>query len=175
MVPLGNGVAVPQSMMYEVHGNDGHPDAVVRFEVVDGRVEPREIRVLTKDDGRAIMSADMSLFAFDNLAEWAAKEVGVVMRENPANPGNEWIADLRDESDEAEVWRIRREVAEGRSRKRGGVSMAELQRVAQIYQSHPEAPVKAVAALMGLSERTAARRVREARKHDQLWQDGEAE
>lgn len=174
LVPLGNGVAVPKTAVYEATGDNGHPDAFVRFEVVDGRVEVREIRVLTKEDGRGIRSADMALFALDNLTEHAVSHVGVVMHDNPANPGNEWVADVQDEPDEAEVWQVRREVAEGRARKRGGVSMADLRRVARIYQEHPEAPVKAVSALMGMSERTAARRVREAREQD-LLPDREAE
>jgi hypothetical protein len=61
--------------------------------------------------------------------------------------------------------RARRAVYEARKARRGPVSRAALEEVAKVYREHLEAsPTRAVSLLLGYSERTAARRVQQARE-----------
>ncbi len=69
-------------------------------------------------------------------------------------------------TDERDLWAASKDVHEARQRSRRPVSIEELRQVARIYREHEAggAPTQAVATLMAMSARTAARRVQKARE-----------
>ncbi|MGH3869153.1 MAG: DUF6214 family protein [Pseudonocardiaceae bacterium] len=154
---------VPPVATFEIQGDNGAPDATVRFEVRDGRPECMEISVKANPTGRGIRSADMNLFNLDNLIENVFTELGAEIEQNPHNPA-ESIAAWRpvDESERAR-WARRGDVHVARANRRP--TKEELERVASIYREHHGgAPLQAVAKLLSTSRRTAARRVAQARE-----------
>jgi hypothetical protein len=151
---------VPPMATFEIQGANGAPDATVRFEVRDGRPECVEISVKADPSGRGIRSADMTLFNIDNLIENVFTELGSVIEQNPHNPA-ESIATWPQESERAH-WARRGDVHVARANR--GPTTEELERVASIYRAHHGgAPLQAVAKLLSISRRTAARRVAQAR------------
>jgi hypothetical protein len=162
-VRLGETV-VPRVATFEVTGQDGAPDALVRFEVRDGRPECTEITVKTKPDGRGIRSADMALFNIDALAANVFAEVAMRLEPNPSAPDRESVATRQPPSDR-EYWAMRGDIESSRASRRGAPSRSELEKVARIYREHlSSAPVQALMALEGYTEGTARRRVQQARK-----------
>lgn len=155
---------VPRVATFEVQGDNGAPDATMRFEVRDGRPECVEIRVKAKKrNGRGIRSADMNLFNLDNLIENVFTELGAEIAQNPHNP-SESIAAWRPVDEPERVrWARRGDVHVARANR--GPTKEELKRVASIYLEYQGgAPLQAVAALLSISRRTAARRVAQARE-----------
>lgn len=152
---------VPPVATFEIEGANGAPDAIVRFEVRDGRPECMEISVKANPSGRGIRSADMTLFNLDTLIEHVFTELGSVIEQNPHNP-SESIAIWPKESERA-YWARRGDVHVARANR--GPTKEELERVASIYREHHGgAPLQAVAMLLSTSRRTAARRVAQARE-----------
>jgi hypothetical protein len=67
-------------------------------------------------------------------------------------------------NNKAEHERAVRDLYEARAARRGAVTRTELEEVARVYRQHFDAsPTRAVQLLGGYSERTAARRVQQAR------------
>ena len=153
---------VPKRATFAVAGDRGSPDATVQFEVRDGVPECIEIVVKAKPTGRGIRSSDMTLFNIDNLIANVLGEVGGVMEIDPASGvGVTYHGGAHDESNR---WAVRGAVSDHRIHRGRGSNRAELEQVANIYQAHIESgPVKAVATLLSFTDRTAARRVQEAR------------
>lgn len=99
-----------------------------------------------KPNGRGIRTADVSMFNIDNLT------VGVFGQLSTIGVGDQRYAES--------AWRS---VYEARTSRRGAVTGEELEEVAKVYLEHRDAsPTKAVGLLLGYSERTAARRVKQA-------------
>ncbi len=162
-------VPVPPEAVMTFEGAEGSPDVTMRFEirggqyvpdadaasaqpgrspgtVREGRPECVDISVRAKDDGRGIRSADVAMFNIDTLAIAVFEQLAMV-----------------DRPDDAAAVSVRRDITEARMRTRGQVTREELERVAQVYRSNVgRAPTKAVAATLGYSERTAARRIKAA-------------
>ncbi|WP_300008061.1 hypothetical protein [Pseudonocardia sp.] len=160
-VRLGD-TLVPRTAHLEMVGDDGGPDGLVRCEIRDGRPEVVEITVKVKPDGRGIRSADMAVFNLDNLAVNIFGHVAEPIQTAPAEGqfATTWPPT------ETQAWAMRNDLHRARTAPRGarGPSREELEEVARIYREHvADAPVKAVAALLGATERTAARRVQQAR------------
>ena len=138
---------MPPKAVLSFEGIKGSPDATVIFEVRDGRPECVEISVRAKPEGRGIRSADLAMMNLDNLAIDVFTQLGVVGVQ-----------------DTDERRRTHRDVHEARLARRGAVSQHELEEVARVYREHlEESPTRAVALLLGYSDRTAARRVQQAR------------
>jgi hypothetical protein len=147
-VMLGDS-AVPPEALLTFEGTRGSPDVSMNFEIRDGRPECVGITVKAKPDGRGIRSADLALFNIDSLT------IGVFAQ--LANFGV-------NASDEKQLWQTIRNVTEARTARRGAVTQAELEEVARVYRDHIDAaPTRAVETLLGYTERTAARRVQQAR------------
>lgn len=144
LVALGNAV-VPREALMTFEGVDGSPDATMRFEVRDGRPECVEIIVRAKPDGRGIRSADVGLFNIDTITVNVFHDLGTI-----------------GVTDERAFIATRRALQEARSSRRGTVTPEELERVAKAYRENPDAPTRAVALLLGYTQRTAARRVKQA-------------
>jgi Family of unknown function (DUF6214) len=149
---------VPAEAVWEFSGEDGEPDVFARFEVRDGRPECVELRLLAKPDGRGLRTSDLGLWQLDNFAINVFATLG--------EPLNVATASAEPPRTEAGEWIVRRDVTEARLAKRGTPGVEDLKRVADIYRRHLDsgAPVRAVSAALGLSSRTASRRVEQARE-----------
>ena len=146
LVALGDAV-VPTKARMTFDGIKGSPDVVMNFEIRDGRPECVGVNVAAKPNGRGIRTADVQMFNIDNLT------VGVFGQ--LANLGSRQPRVLE---------QAVRSVHEARTARRGSVTREELEEVARIYRDHIDAsPTQAVQLLLGKSERTAARRVEQAR------------
>lgn len=153
MVRLGD-VLVPRKVTRTYHAENGDPDLVMQFEVRDGRPECVGFAIRSKPGGRGIRTADLGVFNIDGLTASAFTQFALAEGGTPiTGPSPEQAAAV-----EREVHRARK----GRPRT---ATRAELERVAQVYRDHVEdSPVKAVQQICGYgSERTAARRVEQAR------------
>jgi hypothetical protein len=145
LVALGRAVVSREALM-TFEGIKGSPDVTMRFEIRDGRPECIGIVIEAKPNGRGIRSADMAMFNIDSLTVGVFGQIGTI--------------GVRDE-DYARV--VDRELREARYSRRSGVTREELEKVAKDYRDHLNAsPARAVALLGGYSERTAARRIKQA-------------
>jgi hypothetical protein len=166
---LLNDVLLYPRAVFTVTGEGGEPDATVAFEVhplpehppgnpyllthvvEDARPEVIGIYISAKPNGRGITTADLRSFALDELTTDVFTVVGV-----PHIPPFRTAAE--------DYRHIERTVREARSKSRGRVTRAELEEVARVYREHVDsAPTRAVQLSGGYSERTAARRVQQAR------------
>jgi hypothetical protein len=155
-VRLGDSL-VPPKVTFEFTGDNGEPDVTARFAVVDGRPECVDFHVATKEGGRGIRTADLTLFNLDAMTANVFAEVAMSVKPERTIPA----------SDENHR-RAHGDVMEARQVQRGP-SHAELDAVAQVYREHVDsAPTSMVAQQFGYSERTAARRVQQAREHGLL-------
>jgi hypothetical protein len=151
--------------VFTVVGEGGEPDATVAFEVhplpgdpylrvhrvKDVRPEVIGIHIAAKPGGRGITTADLRSFALDELTT----DVFTVVGTPHVPPYRTPMEDYR---------HIGRTVREARSRSRGRVTRAELEEVARVYREFVgSTPTRAVQLAGGYSERTAARRVQQAR------------
>jgi hypothetical protein len=166
---LLDGVLLHPRAVFTVVGQGGEPDATVAFEVrpqpehppgnpyllthrvKDVRPEVIGIHIAAKPNGRGITTADLRSFALDEFTTDAFTRVGV-----PEVPPFR--------APEEDYRYIARTVREARSGSRGRVTRAELEVVARVYREHiGTTPTRAVQLAGGYSERTAARRVQQAR------------
>jgi hypothetical protein len=152
------GVAVPRVAFYAHDGDEGEPDLEVTFEVRDGRPECVDFHVRAKPRGRGIRTADLQMVTnLDAMAVYLYERVTPVPGGNAFN----WMWGQTEEN----AARARRAAYEARKARRGTVTTAELERVAEVYREHLSGvPNQMVKELLGYkSERTAARRVQQAR------------
>ena len=102
----------------------------------------------------------MSLFNIDNLTADVFAELAVLITRDPNGISGQG---RRAETDD-ELWAARGVVADNRAR-RSGRTDEELRQVAKIYRDHfDNAPAEAVETVLGYTERTARRRISEARE-----------
>jgi hypothetical protein len=149
LVKLGDAVVPPKARM-TFEGVKGTPNVVMNFEIRDGRPECVSVNVTAKPEGqgRGIQSADMQMFNIDTLAVSVFGQL--------ANLGSK---------DRSLLERGVRSVYEARTSRRGSrITREDLEEVARVYREHvDESPTQAVGIILGLTERTAARRVQQAR------------
>jgi len=151
-------VVVPRTAVYAHDGDEGEPDLEVRFEVRDGRPECVDFHVRAKPDGRGIRTADLQMVT--NLDAIAVNLYAAV---TPVPDGNAFNWMWRQTEENAE--RARRAAYEARKARRGTVTSAALEEVAKVYRKNLDSsPTRAVQLQLGYSERTAARRVQQARE-----------
>jgi hypothetical protein len=154
------GTLVPTDVIMDFAGDNGHPDWTAHFRVIDGRPECLEMKVTAKENGRGVRTADVNTFNIDNLAIRAFAQVGGPAQSDDPNERHRWLpAELH----EHQMWQVVGDITDARRERRGGVSTAELQEVAEIYLAHiDKSPTATVQILKGYSMRTAARRVQQA-------------
>lgn len=130
-------------------GADGAPDLFAEFEVRNGVPECTTIRWDSKAGGRGVRTADLHAMQVDGLVH------------------NAFIAHAKApalEDAERSQWAASGDIERAMSQRSRGPSEEELREVAEIYKAHvPGNPTAAVEARLGLSRRTAARRVQQAR------------
>jgi hypothetical protein len=150
-------VVVSRVAVYAYDGDAGEPDLEVTFEVRDGRPECVDFHIRAKPDGRGIRTVDLQAVYLDVLAA----NLYAAVAPAPGGSALNWMW-RRDEQTAA---RAQRAVYEARKARRGTVTKATLEDVAQVYREHLDSsPTRAVSLVFGYSERTAARRVQQARK-----------
>jgi hypothetical protein len=127
------------------------------FEVRDGRPECVEVHVRAKPDGRGIRTADLQVLNVDAAAVNTFAAVAL----KPGGGTWSWMF----KTDEEEARRNLRTIHEARMARRGKVTRAELEQVPAVYREHvASSPTRAVSLQLGYPERTAARRVQQARE-----------
>lgn len=157
LVKVGD-VVVPRTAFYAHDGDEGEPDLEVTFEVRDGRPECVDFHVRAKADGRGIRTADLQMVT--NLDAMATNLYAAVAPVPDGSAFN-WMWRQTEEN----ALRAARAVYEARKARRGTVTPAALEEVAKVYRENLEAsPTRAVSLHLGYSERTAARRVQQARE-----------
>lgn len=152
---LGGGYLVPRHVVYEFTGDNGHPDVHAHFEVRDGRPICTDLRVISKPEGRGVRTRDVEAQPVDQLTEAVFLHLAeLIVQEH--QPG----VDLGEADERPARAKIRRAITQpGRDK-----SPADLRQVAAAFRSGlPDGTVLAVADALGVSERTAARRIAEAR------------
>jgi hypothetical protein len=152
-------VVVPRTAVYAHDGDVGEPDLEVTFEVRDGRPECVDFHIRAKPDGRGIRDADLQMVShLDAMAVKLYEEITPVPGGNAFN----WMWRQTEEN----ALRAHRAVYEARKARRGDVTRAELEQVAATYREHvASSPTRAVKEFCGYkSDRTAARRVQQARE-----------
>ena len=150
-------VTIPRVAVYAHDGDVGEPDLEVTFEVRDGRPECVDFHVRAKPDGRGIRTADLEMVTnLDAIAVNLYAAVAPVLGGSAFN----WMW----RQDEEHTRRVQRAAYEARKARRGTVTRADLEQVAKVYRENLAAsPTRAVSLLLGYTERTAARRVQQAR------------
>lgn len=149
---------VPRQAMLSMSGHLDEPDLMVRVEVVDEAPVVRQLHVLGKDNGKPLRDAHLDGISMDKLARRIVLELAVRVDRSAA--GRPELSHVENQTED--MWQVVGALAEAQGQSRGRPSEALLRQVADIYRSHPRAPTKAVEEALGLSTRTAARRVKQA-------------
>lgn len=162
-VPLenrGQRFAVPRkvTVFLKGHTDRGHPDLRVECSMEDGQPLVRELHIVAKPAGRALRDADLAELSLDKLARNAFLEHAMKIEPNSAGG---WIG-TPIQGDEEAHWRAQGAIEATQKRTRGP-SLAELKRVAEVYQAdRAGAPAAAVETVLGYTARTAHRRIKQA-------------
>jgi len=152
--------AVPRRAGYAFTGTKGSPDFNMSFEVRDGRPECVEVTIKAKPTGRGIRTADLQIFNLDALTVAVFSSLALTATEEPG--GATMYTPI---TTEQEFWPANKAIEEARRERRGSVTRTELEEVARVYREHfDQSPSQAVQMLLGYSERTAGRRIRQARE-----------
>lgn len=158
--PLGTSdTQVPRWVTLDGQGHRGAPDLHVEFEIRDGVPEVTEFRLTAKpaEKGRGIRTADLRAFnSLDGLAYNAFVRVPDERLDD-----KHWAAPTSDEQ-RRRARKTDFDTAKTR-RRRTGYTQEDLANVARIYKENiGSQPTTAVMNEMGLTYRTAARRVKQA-------------
>ncbi len=142
---------VPRRARVSSIGEDGAPDLFAEFEILNGVPECTAIRWQAKPGGRGVRSSDLRMMtSIDRLTLKAFLVHGT-------RGEGDWPID-----DDRERWAAERDiVGAAQTRPKAGPN---LEQVAEIYREHIRGnPTAAVRSALGLPQRTAARRVQQAR------------
>jgi hypothetical protein len=147
---------VPSEISVEIRGGTSEPDLSMKIEVRQGIPVWTEVTLRARPDGPEVRDKDLSHV---NLNGWIEQIVAACSYRysGGAASGHEFWG--RPADDQGELANVRR-VRSGRTR----VSAERLRKVAEIYRDHfTERPTDSVARSFGVSHRTAARYVQQAR------------
>jgi hypothetical protein len=152
---------MPRRASAFVDGANGEPDLEVHFEVRDGRPQCVDVHATAKPDGRSLRTSDLHVLALDTMTLSVFARLALKSTYDPETN----VTTMEPITDEREFWRAVNDVDAAVKAPRRGVTRAELEQVANVYRDNVDAkPVQQVATILGYgSERTAARRVQQAR------------
>jgi hypothetical protein len=155
---------LPRHVFVDYAGKGGQPDLHLHLEWRDDRPQVVELSIKAKRAGRGVRSSDLEVLALDGIARAVFESVALTVEDHSdgytvATPANF----LGDPDAEREFWKLDKDIADAIASRRGGTTTADLEKVAAMYQKHPTGALQAIAAALGVSERTAARRVKAAR------------
>lgn len=153
---------VPEAASFAFEGENGDPDMLVQFKVRDGRPQCTEVHLHTKPNGRAVRTSDLHALSLDVLT---VSVFTALSKRFTYDPDTGMTTAMHHVMDEREFWRAVNDTEEAVKNPKRGVTEAELENVARIYRENVvHKPVEAVRAALGYgSDRTAARRVEQAR------------
>lgn len=161
LMPVGER-AVPREIFVEVRGGTNEADIAMKIEVRQGIPVYTELVLRARPDSPKIRGKDLeSLYLSDWLEEIVAGGSWTLPTESGRMLTFVKEADLQEAL--TNVRRVRSK------RKRSRVSQERLQKVAEVYREHiNERPTEAVSRVFGVSHRTAARYVQQARESGHL-------
>lgn len=166
---------IPQHVFFDVVGAAGEPDMHIHFEYRDGRPQVVELTVKAKDGGRGVRSSDLEPISLDGLAKSVMTQHTQIITKEDGGYRESVSPDWSHPAHERSFWELQGELAEAIGTRRGRVNEAMLQRVADLYEQYRgKNALQAISIDLGVSERTAARRVKAARDAG-LIADGEVE
>ena len=142
----------------QIRGGENQPDFAMKIEVREGIPQWVEVQLQARPDGPEVRDKDLAVI---RLGDWLEQIVAMCsLKYSGTGPG--WTSWSKPVDDRTAVPDIRRALS-GRPRT---VTPERLQQVAEIYRQHFERrPTEAVARSFGVSHRTAARYVQQARWH----------
>jgi hypothetical protein len=152
---------MPRQAQFAIEGANGDPDLVVLLEVRDGRPQVVDVHASAKPDGRPLRTSDLQLLSLDALTISVFARLAMRSTYDPETN----VTTMSPIGDEREFWQAINATDAAVKAPRRGSTRAELEQVATVYQANiGRRPVAAVMATLGYSsERTAARRVQQAR------------
>lgn len=156
------GVTVPEEFSYAVSPPDVPITATVHIRIVDGVATCHRAEV-ERHDGQHLTAVDIRRVAFGQLVS-EAPQVAAMTQGGPIDVGDR-VPKPYAGVDEGALDRVRHATAV-----KGGIPVS-LEEVARVYRRalrDSESPTAAVAEAFSLSERTASRRVADARKAGHL-------
>jgi len=158
-------VILPRHVFVDFTGNEGHPDLRMHLEWRDGRPQVVELTITSKTDGRGIRTSDLEALALDGIARSIFEgEATIVLEDRADGTTLSAMPDWSDPRFERERWEIDSEINDAIATRRGTLTQAQLERVAEIHAQHKgKGALLAISSALGVSERTAARRVNDAR------------
>jgi hypothetical protein len=167
MVRLGETLVPAAVTLHQAGDGPDAPKIEAKFEIRDGRPECVLLAVTANPDGRGVRLRDLELFTLDAVIESAFAKHAIHPDEwRDDDPRGSIVEATLGGRDDAERWAMRRDVVEARQSRRKPVQRVELERVAKVYREHvgQRNPTQIVATVLGYSERTAARRIQQARQ-----------
>lgn len=164
---------LPRHIFVELTGHNGHPDLHMHLEWRDGRAQVIELSIKSKTDGRGIRTSDLALSLDAITRDVFDGEAQIVVEDRADGTTVSAMPDWSDPRWERDHWDVDREIGDAMAANRGAKSREQLANVADVYSSHRgKGALLAVATALGVSERTAARRVKDARAAGLLTEEG---
>lgn len=151
----GANFLVPKAASMTVVGTGDQPDLFLRVEIRDDAPVVTEVNVLAKPHGVPVRDAHLDKLTLDAYARRTMLELAISIDADGR------MDHLQDGS--KEMYSLVGGLVDAQERTRRGQSPQALEEVARVYKAHLDSsPTAAVAAMFGLSQRTAARRVKAA-------------
>jgi hypothetical protein len=154
-VQVGDRRRVPREILVQIRGGTKVPDLAMKIEVREGIPRWTEVTLRSCPDGPEIRDKHLAAI---RLGHWLNEVVAACSLGLSGEDGHGTVWSKPVEDDSA-VGDIRRAVP-GRPRT---VTPELLQKVAEIYRQHFDKPTEAVRRSFGVSHRTTARYVKQAR------------
>lgn len=152
---------VPSAISVEIRGGPAQPDLSMEIEVRQGIPVWTKVCVHSRPDGPEVREKDLSQIRLNDWLEQIVAQTSMKITGVPGQWGAGWSKPVDDTSALADMQRVR----SGRSR----MSQERLSKVAEIYREHlSDRPTEAVSRAFGVSHRTAARHVQQARERGLL-------
>jgi hypothetical protein len=153
-VEVGDRRRVPREIFVQIRGGKNEPDLGMKIEVRDGIPRWAVVTLQARPDGPEVRDKDLAAI---RLNDWLEHIVAMCSVAESAADGTVWSKPVNDRTAVADI----RRAISGRRRI---VTPELLQKVADVYRQHFEkGPTEAVSRSFGVSHRTAARYVQQAR------------
>jgi len=147
---------IPREILVQIRGGANDPDVELKIEVREGIPQWVEVWLKARPDGPEVRDKHLAAIRLGDLLEQIVAMCS--LKYSGTGPG--WTAWSKPVDDRNAVADIRHALA-GRPRT---VTPERLQKVAEVYRQHfNQRPTEAVARSFGVSHRTAARYVQQAR------------
>lgn len=148
---------VPTAAVASVVGADDLPDLMAQVALVDGAPVITQLSITSKPHGMAVRDSHLDGLSMDKLARTTLLEMAI--RIERTEDGVK-LGHIEDQT--SDMWAVV-DAFDHAQKSRRGPSSALLQQVADIYRAHvDQSPARAVAEVLSLPQRTAARRIKQA-------------